>query len=125
VSREAEKVRAFLSDSWACRRQTRGGWLIFALPRPSSAGPRPTGGPARAFTAWATNIQATLDELRGKEFEGHGKVSDRLGASRASRLQIGSESPSTSRRHPPPSTLTGAIQVSARQNSWPSGSRIT
>jgi catechol 2,3-dioxygenase-like lactoylglutathione lyase family enzyme len=103
-SPEAEKIRAFFADTLGMRSvDAGGGWLIFALP-PAELAIHPTDGESRhELYLMCDDIQATLDELRGKGIEVVRDVSDqRWGLLASIRLPDGSELPIYEPRHPSP-----------------------
>jgi catechol 2,3-dioxygenase-like lactoylglutathione lyase family enzyme len=103
-SPDAEKVRAFFADVLDLPSvDAGGGWLIFALP-PAELAVHPADGGARhELYLMCDDINATLDELRGKGVEVSSEVSDqRWGLLATIRLPDGSDFPIYQPRHPSP-----------------------
>jgi hypothetical protein len=101
-SDQAEAVREFLGDSLGLDSvDAGGGWLIFALPPAElAAHPDETGG-RRELYLICDDIQATMEELRAKDVEFAGPVSDEgWGLVTSIRLPDGSELGLYEPRHP-------------------------
>jgi predicted enzyme related to lactoylglutathione lyase len=102
-SPEAEKVRAFFADVVGLSSvDAGGGWLIFALP-PAELAVHPAGEGSHQLYLMCDDINATLDELRGKGVEVASEVSNQgWGLVAAIRLPDGTEFPIYEPRHPSP-----------------------
>jgi len=76
-SRDAEAVRAFFHDVLGFSSvDAGGGWSIFALP-PAELAAHPTDGDTRLeLYLMCTDINATVEELKGKGVELSGPISD-------------------------------------------------
>ena len=76
-SAEAERLREVLGDVLQWRSVDAGdGWLIFALP-PAELGVHPADEPRHELSLMCENIEATVDELRGKGIEFRGDIEHR------------------------------------------------
>jgi catechol 2,3-dioxygenase-like lactoylglutathione lyase family enzyme len=75
---DAEKARTFFRDVLELESvDAGGGWLIFALPPAELACHPADGGEARhELYLMCDDVEATLEELRGKGVESVGEVSD-------------------------------------------------
>jgi catechol 2,3-dioxygenase-like lactoylglutathione lyase family enzyme len=103
-SRDAEGVRGFFRDVLGLSSvDAGGGWSIFALP-PAELAAHPTDGAVRhELYLLCDDIQATVEELRGKGVEFAGPVSDQgWGLLISIRLPGGGELGLYQPRHPSP-----------------------
>lgn len=103
-SRDANGVRALLSDVLELPSvDAGGGWLVFALP-PAEVAAHPTEGAGRcALYLMCDDIQATVAELRGKGVELSRPISEeRWGAATSIALPGGGELGLYQPRHPRP-----------------------
>jgi catechol 2,3-dioxygenase-like lactoylglutathione lyase family enzyme len=103
-SHDAEADRAFFADTLGLAHVDAGsGWLIFALPAAESAF-HPTEGPAsQEFYFMCDDIEATVEELRGKGVEFTADISEeRWGRLTRFRLPGGGEVGMYEPRHPRP-----------------------
>ncbi|SRR5258708_10513732 len=102
-SAQAERVRAFFSDTLGMPSvDAGGGWPIYALP-PAELAVHPAGAPGHQLYLMCDDIHATLAELAGKGVEVAGEVSDQgWGLVAALRLPDGSEFGIYEPRHPSP-----------------------
>lgn len=107
-SRDAEAVRAFLRDVLELPSVDAGdGWLIFALP-PAEIAAHPSDEDGRhELYLMCDDIEATVDELKGKGVEFTGPVTDEgFGLMTAMRVPGGGDLHLYEPRHPSPLTLS-------------------
>ncbi|MGI9595270.1 MAG: VOC family protein [Acidimicrobiales bacterium] len=75
-STQPDELRAVLRDVFGWNNVDSGdGWLIFALP-PAEMGVHPADGPAHQVSLMCDDLDATIDELRGKGIEFQGEPED-------------------------------------------------
>jgi len=102
-SPEAEKVRAFFSDTLGLSSvDAGGGWLIFAMP-PAELAVHPADGGRHELYLMCDDIHETLAGLRAKGVEVAQEVADQgWGLLAAIRLPDGTQFPIYQPRHPSP-----------------------
>ena len=102
-SPDADKARAFFSDTLGLSSvDAGGGWLIFAMP-PAELAVHPADGGRHELYLMCDDIHETLAELRAKGVEVAEEVADQgWGLLAAIRLPDGTEFPIYQPRHPTP-----------------------
>jgi predicted enzyme related to lactoylglutathione lyase len=108
-SKDADAVRSFLRDVLGLSSvDAGGGWLIFALP-PAELATHPTEqGAHHELYLMCDDIQATVDELKGKGAEFSGAISDeRFGLITAIKMPGGGELALYQPKHPSPLSPDG------------------
>jgi hypothetical protein len=108
-TKDAEGLRGFLGDVLGFSSvDAGGGWLIFALP-PAELAAHPSDEDGRhELYLMCDDVEASVDELRGKGVEFTGPISDEgFGLVTAIRLPGGGELGLYQPKHPSPLPLTG------------------
>jgi hypothetical protein len=102
-STEADRVRVFLKDVLGFSSVDAGeGWLIFALP-PAELGVHPADDYHHELSLMCDDIQATVEDLRGKGVEFTGPVQDQgFGLTISIKVPGGGELLLYEPRHPTP-----------------------
>lgn len=103
-SQDAEALRAFLGDTLGFRSvDAGGGWLIFGLPPAELAAHPADEGSRHELYLMCDDIEATVDELKGKGVEFKGGISDEgFGLVTAMKLPGGGDLGLYEPRHPTP-----------------------